>query len=178
MDLPAKRYKQDHIDAIVRHIESDGEYELTEFQKELMFRAQFADEKCRDPKNSKEQIANFIKNRFEVSRDTAFRIIGYAEAIYSTSRPLHKLYEIQNRIEYLKKKIHECYVDKLFYEAAQLEKVLFNYYKIYPEVKERRSPKNITYNIQMNFQEPEISVNEALDNADEIIKSIEDKEQW
>lgn len=179
MELQKKRYNDFNRDDIVRYLEvgGDGNDEgivLTEKQIELYNRWQFAAEKIRERKYKREQIALFIQGTFKVSRDTAMRDIVNAEYVFAASCPLNKQFLIQNRIEFLQTKINECYINKDYFNAAQLEKVLQKYIDSYPETKPVRAPKTINYIIQQNNMIVTAkTAEEAFKEADDVLKLME-----
>jgi len=184
MELQTKRFNDETIETLTRFIQSGGDssgIELLDSHKKILDRIRFADEKIRESngKYKREDIAGFIRGKFEVCRDTAYKDIVMAEAIFSSSYPLNKKYEIQARIELLKKKIWDCYIAKDFFNAAQLEKVLYNYYKIYPDEVPKRSPKNIYYIIQNNnVHVTNLTLEQAAQEAEFLAIELEKKEDY
>lgn len=183
MDLPKKRYNEEGRDEIINFLAGGGEgsgIELSEKQKELLDRWRYADEKIRENKYKREQISNFIIARYHVSRDTAFKDIVNAEYVFSSSYPLNKQYLIGLRIELLQKKINECYLNNDAFVASKLEKELREYIKMYNDYVAPKSPKKIIYNFQQNIFETKqpMTADEAFEEADVILKELEDKDDF
>lgn len=176
-----KRFNDSNREDILTYLEAGGAesgVELTDKQKQLLERYKYADEKIREDKHKRETVANFIMAKFSVSRDTAYKDIVNAEFIFSSSYPLNKRYIISNRIEYLQKKINDCYTDKLYYEAAQLEKVLQKYIADYPDFLPPRAPKQIILNIQNNILATTMNAEQAFDMAADIAKQLENNDDY
>lgn len=180
MGLPAKRFNEETIDALTLFLELGGEAELSDKHKEILERIRYADEILRQQRHKREEVATFIKNKFGISRDTAYRDIVIAEKVFSSSTPLNKKYEVQLRIELLKKQINNCYTDKDVFNAAQLEKVLQKYYDMYPDYKEPRSPKNITFVINGGIHQTNnnLTLAQAEAKTDDLIKLLEEKDDY
>ncbi|MCK9402904.1 MAG: hypothetical protein M0Q26_05865 [Chitinophagaceae bacterium] len=183
------RYNTENRDAIVLFLENGGDLEmakLNDIQLKLLDRWRFADEKLRENKYSREKVADFIRGKYQISRDTAFRDIVNAEYVFSSTTPLNKKYAIGRRIEFLERKINEAYIDNDRLGAALLEKILQKYYEKYPDEHAPRSPKKIVYNIiqnnktlVVNGSEDEVfSVDDAMIEADDILKKLEDKDDY
>ncbi len=178
-DLQKTRFSDNNRDEIIHWLEAGGESNeegliLTEKQIQLLARWRFVDEKFRENKYKTEQIALFVMGKYEVSRDTAYRDIVNAQYVLSSTCPLSKRYLIQQRIEFLILKIKDAYVDQDRFNAANLEKQLREYIKMYPEVSPVRTPKTIIYNIQNNLLVTTITPEQALIDADEVIKKMEE----
>lgn len=178
-----KRFNDDTIDSLTRYLQAGGDdsgVELSEKQLEILDRARFADEKLRENKYKREDIANFIKAKYLVSRDTAFKAIVIAENLFSSSYPLNKKFMIGQRIEFLQKKINDCYFDKDVFNAAALEKQLREYIKMYPDFTPPRSPKNITYIINGDIHQTQnnLTVEQASEIAEELLIKLENKEDY
>jgi C-terminal processing protease CtpA/Prc len=183
MALPAKRFNDDTRDALLTYIQNGGDSSgivLSEKHAKQLDRIRFADEKIRERRYTKDQIAQFIIGKFGVCRDTAYKAIVYAEYIYSSSYPLNKKYEIQIRIEFLKKKINDAYTDKDALTASQLEKQLREYIKMYPDYQPPRSPKNITFVINGDLHQTNnvLNLDQAISESDELIKQLEEREDY
>jgi hypothetical protein len=102
----SKRFLDGNREVIQRYVEAGGEgVELNDVQMKLLERWRHADEMIRQSFFGKyqlrEDIANALKTKFEISRDTAYRDIVNAEHVFSSSAPLNKKYFIQRRIEYI-----------------------------------------------------------------------------
>lgn len=178
-----KRFNEDLISELSNYIAEGGKSSgiiLTPKQESVLEALRFADEKIRESngKLKREQIANMIKAKFECCRDTAFKYIVYAERIFSSSFPLNKKYEIQQRIELLKSKINACYIKNDFFNAGQLEKILQKYYEVYPDLNPIKTPKNIFFIIGEKIHTPEMKYEDAILVADEIATELEKKEDY
>src|SRR5205085_10103174 len=81
--------------------------ELTQKQKELLARWEFADEMIRQKmgKLSREEISKLVAEKFGISKGSAKNDLVNAEYVFSSSNPLNKAYEIGLQIEFLKKHI-------------------------------------------------------------------------
>ena len=182
-DLQKKRFNDDTREQIITWLQAGGDSNkegliITDKQLELLDRWRYADEKIRESKFRREQIAGFICSKYNVSRDTAYKDIVNAEYIFSSSYPLNKKYWIQLRIEYLQKKINDAYIDRDGFTASRLEKELREYIKMYPEQIERKSPKTIVFNIQNNLLQTNQTADTAFREADDIIKQLEQKDDY
>ncbi len=175
-------------DAIELFLVSDeGTVELNEVQKKLLERWSYADEQIRKNEMRRETIAKLIMRKFDVKRTTAYQDIVNAENVFSSSTPLNKRYRVQLRIEFLEMKINELYgmvepdpqdpqeedilervsriqSNKEYYqEAIALEKHLATYYKMYPDIIPKRSPKTIIFQvIGERLPKTNMTVEEAL----------------
>ncbi|MEP7375543.1 MAG: hypothetical protein ABI675_19515 [Chitinophagaceae bacterium] len=169
-------------EVIEHYLVSDpGTVDLTELQKTLLKRWEYADELIRRNELKREEISRLIMIKFEVSRNTSYQDIVNAENVFASSTPLNKKYRIGLRIEYLENKIAQIYegvkleaptVDEeglpyeedlfakiariesnkeYYHQAIMMEKVLAKYYEMYPTLVPPRSPKNIVLNIQQNI---------------------------
>lgn len=178
-------------DDILHYLEAGGEENsdgitLTEKQLELIDRWRFADEKIRERKYKREQIAQFLIARSaeigkKISRDTAYRDIVNAEYVFCSSFPLNKKYLIHQRIEFLQMKINDCYINNDYLNAALLEKVLQKYIDSYPETQPMRSPKTIIFNVQNNnntLMVTNMTEQEAMNGIDQFIDKMEKQDDW
>src|SRR5436190_5584957 len=112
-----KEIKSDsNLETICLHLVSDeGTVPLTDKQKELLKRWEYADELIRRNEMRRETIAKLIMVKFKnaegkpLSRVTAYQDIVNAENVFASSTPLNKKYRIQLRIEFLEMKINELY---------------------------------------------------------------------
>jgi hypothetical protein len=190
----SKRFLDGNREVIQRYVEAGGEgVELNDVQMKLLERWRHADEMIRQSFFGKyqlrEDIANALKTKFEISRDTAYRDIVNAEHVFSSSAPLNKKYFIQRRIEYItyiiseltkaieikdeEGKVVKSYIDEEKAAiAAKWEGVLQKYVEKYPDYVPMRSPKTIIYNIQQNLLTTNITVEEAATEADVIINQL------
>ena len=183
MELAPKRYNNDTIEALLGYLQNGGDssgIELSDKHKDIMQRLRYADEKLRENRYNREDVANFIKGKFRVCRDTAFKDIVMAEKVFSSTYPLNKKYEIGARIEFLKKKINDAFIDKDVMSAATLEKVLQKYYDLYPDYVEPRSPKNITFviNGDIHTTNNNLTLNQVIEEADNLIELLEKKDDY
>jgi hypothetical protein len=125
-----------NLEAIRAYIICDGEgLELTEHQKELKEKIEFADEHIRS-KNGflrREAIANIIRHRFDVSRDTAFRYMRWAEDLYCSSNPLNKKFMILLRIEWCEQQARAAAFAGDLVAAAMFESSIAKYIAMYPD---------------------------------------------
>jgi hypothetical protein len=188
---------EENRDAILKYLETGGEGALlTSKQEELLERYVYTDELIRRNvgKKKREEIANMITTRWNVSRTTAYTYMVATEHVFSSSTPLNKAYFIQNRMEFLERVIRECAAMGDHKAAAMYEKSLVKYVEIFPEYKAARSPKNIIYNMvqnnvtnnvtnnnQLNVgapQDGELLLDDALRQADDIIKQIEENDDY
>lgn len=183
MDLQKTRFNDANREEIQYYLAEGGKssgVELSAKQLQILERWRYADERIRENKYTREQIAKFIMGKFDVCRDTAYRDIVNAEHVFASTAPLNKKYITQRRIEFLEKKINDCYIKGETMIAAMLEKVLQKYIEKYPDALLPHSPKTIIYKIVQNnvtvnqdaiVQEAE----EAFGKTDEILKRLEDK---
>jgi hypothetical protein len=189
-----QRFIDGNREVIQRYIDAGGEgVELNEIQQRLLDRWRFADELIRQSFFGKyqlrEDIANAIRSKFDVSRDTAYKDIVNAEHVFSSSAPLNKKYFIQRRIEWIchiiseltkpierkneKGDVIDTYIDEdKSAIAAKYEAILQKYVAIYPDYVPMRSPKTIIYNIQQNLLTTGITTEEAFTDADVIITQL------
>lgn len=121
--------------------------ELTDKQKELLERWEYADEKIREHMGrlNRTEIANLIKKKFAVSFCTAKSDMVNAEYVLSSSNPLNKAHRIQLRIEYLEKQSKRAADAKDFQAVAMIEKSIAKYVELYPETTPTVSPKNLIF---------------------------------
>ena len=141
---------------------------------ELLERWRHADERIRENKYSREQIAKFIMSIFKVCRDTAYRDIVNAERVFVSSYPLNKQYETGLRIEFLKRKINEMFLLGDNMTAANLEKVLQKYIDAYPDAIVPHSPKTIIYKLIQNNTTITNNVASAIQEAEQAFASSGD----
>lgn len=173
-----KQIGDGHKDAIISYLVADegSAPALSDKQKELLQRWEYADELIRQNTMRRETIAQMIMRKFDISRHTAYQDIVNAEDVFSSSTPLNKRYRIQLRIELLEMRINELWNDlqpepmdeedllsrisrekqnRLYIlEAAQLEKVLAKYYEMLPNGVPQRSARKIIFNVQVNNSFP------------------------
>lgn len=181
MALPKLRYNDANREDILRFLQAGGDssqVQLTDKQNELIERWRFADEKIRENRYKRNELANFITGKFGVSRDTAMRDIVNAEYVFSSSAPLNKRFLIGQRIEFLQKKINEAYIDGDRWSAGILEKQLCKYIEIYPDFLPPRSPKTIIYKFQQTNIVNSLTVEQAADQAESVLKRLEENEDY
>lgn len=188
MDLQKTRFNDETREEIQYYISQGGRssgIELSEKKLAILERWRYADERLRENKYTREQIAKFIIGKFEVCRDTAYRDIVNAEHVFASTAPLNKKYETQKRIEFLIAKINECYLRREYLIASILEKTLQKYIEKYPDAVIPHSPKTIIYKIVQNNVQNNVTVDysklaadaeDAFDATDEILKQLEGKD--
>lgn len=182
-DIQKIRFNDLHRNTIVQYLEAGGDGNdqniiLSDKQKEFFERWRYADELIRQNKNKREEIANFIKVKFGVSRDTAFRDIVNAEYVFASSYPLNKAHIIGRRMEFLEKCIWDAKIDKNWIAVEGLEKRYQEYLKIYPAITQKRSPRTIIFHMNQNILNINTTVDQASQDADEIIKRIESNDDY
>jgi Tfp pilus assembly protein PilN len=91
---------------------------------------------------------------------------------------LNKQSIIALRIEFLQKKIDECFIDKEFVAASLLEKNLQKYIEMYKDYQAPRSPKTIVYNIQNNIHQTNVTVEQAIEEVDALVLELDKKEDY
>jgi hypothetical protein len=101
-----------------------------------------------------------------------------AESVFSSSYPLNKNSLIEARIEFLQKTIDNCIIDKEFQAAALFEKSLQKYIEDYKDIAPKRSPKTINYILNQNIHQTNITINEALRDAEGLAIELESKEDY
>jgi hypothetical protein len=165
VDLERINLGDDNRDFIISHLESGGVIELTELQEKLLERWVFADEIIRRNvgKKRREEIANLIKERFGVSRITAYKDIIDAEFVFSSSTPLNKKYTIGLRIELLEREISKAIIAGKTKEHAMLESCLLKYLEMYPDGKPTIAPRTFIFNIDNRGLQNEIIETEDAD---------------
>lgn len=177
-----------NIEAIQRYIEAGGEgVELTDKQQQKFDRLRHMDELIRQAYFGKyqrrEDLVKIQMEKFSISRDTAFKDVVDAELVFSSSAPLNKKYFIQRRIEMIcdiiarltkRSETDDDYIDADNSEiAARWEAVLQKYVSAYPDYIPTRSPKNIVYVIQNNLIVTNLTPEQAIQEADIIIRELE-----
>lgn len=182
MELQKKqRFNDSNREDILSYLESGGAesgIELTPKQEQLLERYKYADELIRLNKYKREQIANMIMAKFDLSRDTAYKDIVNAEYIFSSSYPLNKRYIIGLRIEFLQRKIRAAYALSDFAAAASLERVLQNYIADYPDFLPPRAPKQIVLNVQNNILHTDMTAEQAFELSANIAKRLEEQDDY
>lgn len=179
MELPKRRYSDEHRENILKYREAGGDGNslgiiLSDKEKDLDKRWNFAADKIREQKYKRRRIVQLIMNEFGVSHDTACRDMVNAEYVYAASYPLNKPFTIQTRIEFLIEKINEAYIDKDYKCAAMLERELRQYIEIYPEFQPTRRPQQVLMILQQNIHVTNITHEEAFRDADQVLKELED----
>ncbi len=178
MDLQKTRFNDANREDIKLYLAEGGKSSgipLTPLQEKLLERWRYADERIRENKYSREQVAKFIMGKFEVCRDTAYRDIVNAEDAFVSSYPLNKKSLSQNRIEFLINKINQHYIKGEGLIAAMQEKTLQKYIEKYPDATIPHSPKTIIYKIEKIVQQNVIVNNETIaEEADEAFTASEE----
>ena len=169
------------IDTYIDYFQQGGEssgIEMTEKQKEVLERVRFADEKIRERTSSREMIARYIMGKFNVCRDTAKKDMVIAERVFSSSYPLNKNSLIEARIEFLEKQIRHCILDKDYVAAAMFERSLQKYIEMYKDIVPKRTPKTIIFNIQNNIHQTNVTVEQAVNEADTLANYLEHNDDY
>lgn len=161
-------------EAIQSFLVAGGEgYELSEKQKELLARWEFADEMIRVNmgKLTRAEIANLVVSRFKVSVCTAKSDMVSAEEVFSSSSPLNKKHRMQMRVEYLEKQSRLAAAEKDFAAVAAIEKNIAFYLDKYPDLTVPQAAQPVTF-ILMNgkdiiddiltYEDAEFTLEEAL----------------
>lgn len=167
------RFRDEHVDAIREHIISGGEASLSPLQQRLLERWRFADEQIRDGKLKRSDIAKLIIDKFQVSRDTAFRDLVNAENVFSSSFPMNKKYQIGLLIEEYTQHIKVAALGKDWKAVAALGKTVAEFWKAYPDTVPAESPKTFIFNIVNSAVEKEVLTEDA---AFDIIENELNKE--
>ena len=162
-------------DVVEQYLIAGGEgVQLTDKQKDLLDRWTFADEMMRENigRLKREQIANLIKTKWNISRAMAFQDMVNAEHLFSSSTPLNKKYRVQLRIEFLEGQIRLAAIANDHFAVANYEKVLQKYYDKYPDVKPDESPKVLIFSFDITKLQDQLM---PLEEVDSILKSQEQK---
>lgn len=151
---------------ITRFLQNQDEepIELTDKQKELLMRWEYADEKIRAGMGriSRQKIAELIRDHFGVSLNTAKNDMVAAEEVFSSSNPLNKRHRIQLRVEYLERQSRRAAKIGDYKAVGAIEKSLSFYLDKYPETVTAKPRRQVTYNLQVNnFQNATIPEQEA-----------------
>jgi hypothetical protein len=169
--LPSRKNDSlSHREAIKEYVMSGGEgSELTEFQKQLLVRWEYADEKIRENmgKINRAAIAQLVVNKFGVSLCTAKSDLVNAEYVCSSSNPLNKAYKIQARIEFLEREIQRASTSSNLKERSRvekLEKVLAYYITISPEAIPVEVPKTLIFSFDVTKLQDNILPEDETDN--------------
>ncbi len=181
MQLVRKRFNDELIQCFVDYFQQGGKSSgiiLSSKENEILERVRFSDEKIRERKYSREQIVKFVMGKFEVCRDTAYKDLIMAENVFSSSYPLNKQSLIASRIEFLQKQIDNCIIDKEFIAAGVFEKSLQKYIEIYKDLVPKRSPKTIIYNIQNNIHQTNVTIEQAMEEAEKLYLELEKNEDY
>lgn len=180
--LPTRRTDTSlsHRETIKEHLMAGGEgEELTDFQKELLKRWEFADEKIRENmgKLNRAGIAQLLVNKFGISLSTAKSDLVNAEYVCSSSNPLNKAYKIQLRIELLEREIRMASARNDGSTVAKLEKVLAYYISISPETIPVEVPKTLIFSFDVTKLQdiilPEKETDQILDTQLQKTKLLE-----
>jgi hypothetical protein len=160
-------------EVILSWLESGGEaFELTEFQQKILLRLEYADEMIRRNlgKKNREEIANLIMGRWNVSRATAYKDIIDAEFVFSSSTPLNKKYMVGLQIEALNTDIRNARIANDYKAIAMLQRSLQKYIEMYPDEQHEKSPSTFIYNFDVTkifdkkptVEDAEFIIDEAL----------------
>jgi hypothetical protein len=144
--------------------------ELSDKNKEVLERWEFADEKIREHtgKLSRSEIANLIKNKFNCSIATAKADMVAAEYVFSSSNPLNKSHRISLRIEFLEKQIRLAAAANDYKAVGMMEKTLAKYIEMYPEITPVEVPKNLIFSFDVTKLIDRLMQNS---DADEVINA-------
>jgi hypothetical protein len=157
--------------------------ELSDFQKQLLIRWEYADQKIRENmgKLNRADIAQLLVNKFGVSLSTAKSDLVNAEYVCSSSNPLNKAYKIQLRIEFLERQIRLAAANNDGSTVAKLEKVLAYYIEISPETIPVEVPKTLIFSFDVTKLQdvilPEKETDSILDaqfQKNKLIESMSD----
>lgn len=143
---------ESNLEVIKEFLLAGGEgVELTDKQKHLLDRWEFADEKIRENmgKLSRTEIAKLLVYKFGVTLRTAKADMLHAEKIFSSSNPINKAYHIGIRIEFLEKQILKAANEKDYKAVASLEKTLAKYFEIYPDITPVEVPKKLIFSFDV-----------------------------
>jgi ABC-type uncharacterized transport system fused permease/ATPase subunit len=143
-----------HKEKIIQYLVNAGEgTDLSDKQKELLARWEFADETLRREmgKSNRSSIAQLIVSKFKVSLATAKSDIVCAEEVFSSSNPLNKKHRILLRIEFLEEQSEYAALAGDYKAVAMIEKSLSFYLDKYPDVKLAKPRRQVVYNIQNNI---------------------------
>lgn len=143
---------ESNLEVIKEFLLAGGEgVELTDKQKHLLDRWEFADEKIRENmgKLSRTDIAKLLVYKFGVTLRTAKADMLHAEKIFSSSNPINKAYHIGIRIEFLEKQILKAANEKDYKAVASLEKTLAKYFEIYPDITPVEVPKKLIFSFDV-----------------------------
>jgi len=174
----AKQSNDSNLDMIRAFVITGGEgIELTDFQKELKARIEFADEQIRGKVGllRREAIANIIRDRFDVGRDTAFRYMRWAEELYCSSNPLNKKYKIQLRIEWCEEQAKIAAFAGDLQAAAMFESMIEKYIKQYPDAAKEKNPRKVIFIIPNSAKEQTITEDTAMELIDSHLTKTADE---
>lgn len=172
--------KADKLDnnreAIQAYLVAGGQGELTDKQKELLLRWEFADEMIRTNmgKLSRSDIANLIVSRFKVSLATAKADMVSAEEVMSSSSPMNKKHRMQLRVEFLEKQSRLAAAANDHKAVAMIEKSIAFYLDKYPDTTSPQVAKPVTF-ILMNGKDivdDILSVEDAEFTIEEALKEL------
>jgi hypothetical protein len=171
---------ENNKEVIKQYLIAAGEgIELTEKQKELLMRWEFADETIRTNmgKISRGEIANIIATRWDISQATAKSDMTCAEDVMSSSNPLNKKHRFALRVEFLEKQSRLAAAANNFDAVAKIEKSIAFYLDRYPDTIAARARPQIVYNIQQNILNNNSVPEEEADQILEAeIKRLEEDE--
>lgn len=166
-------------EAIQAYLIAGGEgYDLTDKQKDLLSRWEFADEMIRSNMGrlSRSEIANLVVSRFKVSLCTAKSDLVSAEEVFSSSSPLNKKHRMQLRVEYLEKQSRLAAAANDHKAVAMIEKSIAFYLDKYPDltVPQVAQPTSFILMNGKDIVDDIISYEDAEVIIDEAIKELPD----
>jgi hypothetical protein len=192
------RYNEETRERIEMFLRSGGDRNivpLSTTDENSLKRWRLADELLRSRMFRKGTIAKKIMAIFGVSRDTAYRDIVSTEEVFVSLSPHNKKYNIGIEIDFLQQKVREIdesmwqYDEKTHqrtkvfdadkHEAiAKYQGIIQKYYDKYPDSTPPRSPKTIIYNVQNNILAVDVTVEQANENFNKILKQLEDSDDY
>lgn len=90
-------------------------------------------------------IVEKLIEMYGISKFTAYKDIGNAEAMFGFSQPLNKRYRMWARINHLEGKVKDLWEISEYDAALKAEKLLQEYYVQYPEAKTPQRPQKLTF---------------------------------
>ncbi len=160
-----------HIEAIERYIQH-GDIALTDDQKELMLRIQYADEKKRSRILDREEIIKLLMARFGISKWRAEQDITDAHRLFGTTRKLNKNYLLAQHIENIEKQIATF---EKAHQYSLIPKLNDNYTYALNSLQQDQaehevSPTTIIFVVKAPSDEKKKTVEELLAEADKLLK--------
>lgn len=151
-------------------IAEDDTVELNEEQKRLYERWREVDELIREGGKKRGDIANYIKEKYGVSRTTAFKDIVNAEYVFSSAAPLNKKYRVGIQIEAFEGYIKDAAKEGDWKDVASLGKVLATFYDIYPD---QQALSNTPRTVIMQVLQQNIVHNTGLPSIEEAMSIVD-----